>query len=73
MKKAGISGLEIVIKIRQSFTSRKVALSDWHIRFKANKNYWETAWIKPFLQEGSVRKASLYYLKSYVGYYVLCG
>jgi hypothetical protein len=37
MKKAGISGLEIVIKICQSFTSRKAALSDWHIRFKANK------------------------------------
>jgi hypothetical protein len=37
MKKAGISGLVVVIKIRQSNTSRKVVLSDWHIRFSANK------------------------------------
>jgi hypothetical protein len=59
MKKAGISGLEIVIKIRQSITSRKAALSDWHIRFKANKIIGKPHGLNHSRRRGSVRKASL--------------
>jgi hypothetical protein len=59
MKKAGISGLEIVIKIRQSFTSRKVALSDWHIRLMTNKIIGKPGGLNHSYRSGTVRKASL--------------